>query len=31
MLTVILFPAQGFRLAAISPVTRPDADDREGL
>jgi len=31
MLTVILFPAQGFRLAAVSPVTRPDADDREGL
>jgi hypothetical protein len=31
MLTVILFPAQGFRLAAISPVVRPDADDREGL
>jgi hypothetical protein len=31
MLTVILFPAQGFRLAAISPVARPDANDREGL
>jgi Kef-type K+ transport system membrane component KefB len=31
MLTVILFPAQGFRLAAVSPVARPDADDREGL
>jgi Kef-type K+ transport system membrane component KefB len=31
MLTVILFPAQGYRLAAISPVTRSDADDREGL
>ena len=31
MLTVILFPAQGFRLAAISPGTRPDVDDREGL
>lgn len=31
MLTVILFPAQGFRLATLAPVTRPDTDDRESL
>lgn len=31
MLTVILLPAQGFRLAAISPVARSEANDREGL
>jgi Kef-type K+ transport system membrane component KefB len=31
MLTVILLPAQGFRLAAISRGTRSEADEREGL
>ena len=31
MLTVILFPAQAFRLAAVTRGTRSDLDDREGL
>jgi Kef-type K+ transport system membrane component KefB len=31
MLTVILFPAQGFRLAGIVPDGRSGADEREGL
>jgi hypothetical protein len=31
MLTVILFPAQGFRLAAITAGGRSNAYDREGL
>lgn len=31
MLTVILFPGLGFRLATISPLTRADAEVREAL
>ena len=31
MLTVILFPAQAFRLAAVTRGTASDHDDREGL
>ena len=31
MLTVILFPAQAFRLAAVTRGTSSDLDDREGL
>jgi hypothetical protein len=31
MLTVIFFPSQAFRLAAVTRGTRSDLDDREGL
>ena len=31
MLTVILFPAQGLRLAALTRGTRSEVEDREGL
>jgi hypothetical protein len=31
MLTVILFPAQASRLAAVTRGTRSELDDREGL
>ena len=31
MLTVILFPAQGFRLAGVARASKSDSDEREGL